>query len=205
MISCELHDSIAQDLSTLKLYCNRLFEDQSSTESGIKGSPADVSRLIDQTITTVRDLAYNLRPPDLEHLGLVHSLKVFCEEFTGKNDIAVDFQVAGINESTLNSDTRINIYRLVTEGVNNIRKHAAASKATIKLVGAYPNIILRIKDNGKGFDVKERERSIGSEKRMGLRSMKERVNLLQGQMLIHSELNKGTEIVIKLPLKDKLQ
>ena len=203
MISCELHDSIAQDLSTLKLYCNRLFEDQSYAEPGIKGSPADVSKLIDQTIATVRDLAYNLRPPDLEYLGLVHSLKVFCKEFTEKNDIMVDFQVAGINESTLNSDTRITLYRLVTEGLNNVQKHAAASKATIKLVGAHPNVILRIKDNGKGFDVKERERSMVNEKRMGLFSMKERVNLLQGKMSIHSQPNKGTEIVIELPLKDK--
>ncbi|MCD4677500.1 MAG: PAS domain S-box protein [Desulfobacula sp.] len=203
MISCELHDSIAQDLSTLKLYCNRLFEDQSSPESDIKGSPADVSKLIDLTITMVRDLAYNLRPPSLDHMGLVHALEVFCEEFTENNDIMVDFQAAGIHESILNSETQINIYRLETEGLNNIRKHAAASEAMIRLVGAYPNIILRIEDNGKGFDVKERERSIGNEKKMGLRSMKERVNLLQGQMSIHSQLNKGTKIVIKLPLKDK--
>ncbi|MCD4721188.1 MAG: PAS domain S-box protein, partial [Desulfobacula sp.] len=200
MISCELHDSIAQDLSTLKLYCNRLFEKQSSPESDIKGLPEDVSTLIDQTITSVRDLAYDLRPPSLDHLGLVYALKVFCEEFTEKNNIMIDFQVAGIHESTLNSDTQINLYRLVTEGLNNVRKHAVASKAMIRLVGASPNIILRIEDNGKGFDVKERERLIGNEKRMGLRSMKERVNLLQGQMSIHSQLNKGTKIIIKLPL-----
>ncbi len=89
------------------------------------------------------------------------------------------------------------------EGLNNIRKHADASKVIIRLVRVSSNIILRIEDDGKGFDVKERERSIVNEKRMGLRSMKERVNLLQGRMSIHSQLNKGTEIVIKLPLKDK--
>jgi len=200
MISCELHDSVAQNLSTLKIYCNRLLKDQSFPESDIKGSAEDVSKLIDQTITTVRDLAYNLRPPSLDHLGLLHVLEVFCEEFAEKNDIIVNFQAAGIHESTLNSDTQINLYRLVMEGLNNIRKHAAASKAAIRLAGAYPNIILRIEDNGKGFDIKERERSVVNEKRMGLRSMKERVNLLQGQMSIHSQLNKGTKIVIKLPL-----
>ncbi len=203
MISCELHDSIAQDLSTLKLYCSRLLKDQFSTKSGFKSSLADVLRLIDQIITTVRDLAYDLRPPGLEHLGLVHSLEIFCEEFTQKNGITVDFQVAGINESTLNWDAQINLYRLVTEGLNNIRKHAAASKSTIKFVGAHPNIILRIKDNGKGFDVKKRKRSVTKGKRLGLQSMKERVNLLQGQMSIHSQSTKGTEIVIELPLKDK--
>lgn len=203
IISCELHDSIAQDLSALKLYCNRLFEKHSSPESDIKGLPEDVSTLIDKTITTVRDLAYNLRPPSLDHIGLVHALEVFCEEFTEKNNTVVDFQAAGIHESILKPDIQINLYRLVIEGLNNIRKHAAASKVIIRLVGAYPNLILRIKDNGKGFDVKERERSTLNEKRMGLRSMNERVNLLQGQISIHSQLNKGTEIVIRLPLKDK--
>ncbi len=203
MISCELHDSIAQDLSTLKLYCNRLFKKQSSSKSDTQGSPADVFKLIDQTITTVRDLAYELRPPNLDDLGLVYALEVFCEEFTEKNNTIIDFQAAGIHESTLNSDTQINLYRLVMEGLNNIRKHAAASKVIIRLVGAYPNIILRVEDNGRGFDIKEWEHSIPNRKRMGLRSMKERVNLLQGQMSIHSQLNKGAKIVIKLPLKDK--
>ncbi|MCK5836522.1 MAG: PAS domain S-box protein, partial [Desulfobacula sp.] len=203
MISCELHDSIAQNLSTLKLYCSRLFNALSSSESDIKELSAGTSRLLDQTITAVRDLAYNLRPPSLEHMGLVAALDVFCEEFAEKNDIRVDFQAAGIHESKLTPDAQINLYRLVMEGLNNIRKHAAADKATIRLVGAYPNVILRIEDNGKGFDVKERERSIVNEKRMGLRSMRERANLLKGQMSIHSQLNKGTQIVIKLPLRDK--
>jgi PAS domain S-box-containing protein len=202
MISCELHDSIAQNLSTLKLYCSRLFKALSSPESDIKALSADASNLLDQTITAVRDMAYDLRPPSLDHMGLVSALDVFCEEFAEKNDILVDFQAAGIHESTLTSDAQINLYRLVMEGLNNIRKHAVADKATIRLVGAYPNIILRIEDNGRGFDVKERERSIVNEKRMGLRSMKERVNLLQGKMSILSQLNKGTQIVITLPLKD---
>ncbi len=203
MISYELHDSIGQNLSLLKLYCKRLFEHHAFLESDTKGSPADVSKLLDQTIATVRELAYNLSPPGLAHLGLVHTLEVLCDDFNKKNDIGVDFKTAGIQGSTLKSDIQINLYRLVMEGLNNIRKHAAASKAKIRLVGAYPNIILRIEDNGKGFDVKERERLIVSEKRMGLRSMKERVNLLQGQMTIHSRINKGTEIVIQLPYRDK--
>jgi signal transduction histidine kinase len=211
MISCELHDSIAQDLSTLKLYCKRLFEKQTSPESDTRSETSpdtgrlskDVSKLIDQTISTVRNLAYNLRPPSLDDMGIVHALEIFCEEFAQKSKTHVDFQAAGIDESILNCDIQINLYRLVIEGLNNIRKHAAASKVTIRLVGAYPDIILRIEDDGRGFDVKKRERSMFNEKRMGLRSMKERVNQLQGEMLINSQLNKGTGIVIKLPLKDK--
>lgn len=205
MISCELHDSIAQNLSALKLYFSRLFEGQPVSDSEIKRLTTDVSTLIDQTITTVRNLAYRLRPAGLDHLGLLHSLEIFCEEFTEKNDIIVDFQATGIHESTLNSDIRINLYRLVIEGLNNIRKHAAASKATVRLVGAYPDIILRIEDNGCGFDAAKWEESNVNGKKMGLRSMKERVSLLQGRMVIRSNPGQGTEIIIKLPLKDKLQ
>ncbi len=203
MISCELHDSIAQNLSTLKLYCTRIFGDQSSLDDDIKAHLSDVAKLIDETVRNVRDLAYDLRPPSLDHLGLAHALEVFCEEFSDKNNIAVVFQTAGIQGLDLFSDTEINLYRLVQEGLNNIRKHAAATKAVIKLIGASSQISLGIEDNGKGFDVKKRELSMINEKRMGLWSMKERVNLLQGKMTIHSQLGKGTKIVIKLRLEDR--
>ena len=92
---------------------------------------------------------------------------------------------------------------MVQEGLNNIRKHAHAQRATIKMVGAYPNIILRIEDNGKGFDVKARELRLDKEKRMGLRSMRERVNLLQGRMTIQSRPAKGTKIFITYPFNYK--
>jgi len=203
MISCELHDSIAQNLSTLKLYCARMYGDQSSLNNNSKDHLQNMSNLIDQTVRDVRDLAYDLRPPSLDHLGLVHAIEVFCEEYSEKNDIRVDFQAAGIKGVTMASDMEINLYRLVHEGLNNIRKHAAATKAVVRLIGAYPYIILLIEDNGRGFDVKERERSMIDEKRLGLWSMKERANLFQGRMIIHSQLNKGTKIVIKLLLKDK--
>ncbi|MFH2091547.1 MAG: PAS domain S-box protein [Pseudomonadota bacterium] len=202
MISCELHDSIAQNLSTVKLYCNQIFGDPACLNKNTKACLSNMLALIDQTVTEVRDLAYDLRPPSLDHLGLVHALEVFCEAFSEKNNIAVDFQAAGIKGLTQISDMEINLYRLVQEGLNNIRKHAAATKAIIRLVGAYPHIILRIEDNGRGFNVKEKERLMINEKRMGLWSMKERVNLLQGEMTIHSQPGRGTQITIKLVLQD---
>jgi signal transduction histidine kinase len=201
MISCELHDSVLQDLSTLKLYFARMFVGKSSLAEEIER--AKISQLIDRTIMELRNLAYDLRPPSLDHLGLVHALEVFCEEFAAKNKITVDFHAVGIEGITMSSDMEINLYRLVHEALNNVQKHAAATRAVIKFVGAYPYIILRIEDNGKGFDLKERERSMIKEKRMGIWSMKERAILLQGQMDIHSQLNRGTKIVIKLILEDK--
>ena len=115
----------------------------------------------------------------------------------------MDFQSAGIHKLIFDSNTEIHLYRLVQEGLNNIRKHAHAKRATIKMVGASPNIILRIQDDGKGFDVKARQLKLDKEKRMGLRSMKERVKLLHGRMTIQSRPTKGTKILITYPFKDK--
>jgi len=202
MISYELHDRIAQNLFTLKIYCNALFEDHSTISSESKGKRVKLSKLIDQTITVVRNLAYDLRPPSLDEMGLAEALEIYCEEFSENSGVEVDFQPAGIDKLNLDTDTEIHLYRLVQEGLINIHKHADADRVTIKLVGAFPNIILRIEDDGKGFDVKARELALDHEKRMGLRSMQERVNLLQGRMTIQSRPKKGTKIFIKFPFKE---
>jgi PAS domain S-box-containing protein len=203
MISRELHDGIAQNLSTLKIGCDLIFDDQPAMPHELKVKMAKYSNLLDQTITAVRNLAYDLRPPVLDEIGLVKALAIYCEEFYENSGVKVDFQSGGIHKLNLDSNTEIHLYRLVQEGLNNIRKHAHATRATIKMVGAFPNIILRIEDNGKGFDVTARELKLNKERRMGLRSMKERVKLLQGRMTIQSRPMKGTKILITYPLKDK--
>jgi len=202
MISRELHDRVAQDLSTLKIISETFFDSQPGVSSEIKQKVAEFSSLLDRTILAVRDLTYDLRPPGLGDMGLMAGLLMYCEEFAENSLLKVDFQAHGLDQLTLAFDTEINIYRLVQEGLNNIRKHADASKAIVRLVGSFPNLILRIEDDGKGFDVEERARTADSEKRMGLRSMGERVNLLRGRMKIQSRLNKGTKIEIKLPYQE---
>ncbi len=203
MISHELHDSIAQNLSTLKIGCDLIFDDHPATPHEVKVKMAKYSNLLDQTITAVRNLAYDLRPPVLDEIGLVKALAIYCDEFSEHSGIKVDFQTAGINKLNFDSNTEIHLYRLVQEGLNNIRKHAHATRANIKMVGAFPNILLRIEDDGKGFDVAARELKLNKERRMGLRSMKERVKLLQGRMTIQSRPLKGTKILITYPFKNK--
>jgi PAS domain S-box-containing protein len=203
MISRELHDSIAQNLSTLKIGCDLIFGDRPEIPHELEVKMENYCNLLDQTITAVRNLAYDLRPPVLDEIGLVKALAIFCAEFSERTGIKVDFQSAGINNLNFDSNTEIHLYRLVQEGLNNILKHAHATRATIKMVGAFPNVILRIEDDGKGFDVAARELKLNNEKRMGLRSMKERVNLLQGRMTIQSRPMKGTKILITYPFNNK--
>jgi len=103
----------------------------------------------------------------------------------------------------LDFDTEINLYRLIQEGLNNIKKHAQASHAVIRLVASSPNIILRIEDNGQGFDVERRLARSLKEKRLGLSSMEERVSLLEGTMRIKSQPSKGTSLFLEVRCKER--
>ena len=117
--------------------------------------------------------------------------------------VPVDFQSAGLKNLKFVYGIQINLYRMVQEGLNNIRKHAAAGRVKVKLAAAFPNIILRVQDNGRGFDVQKREDTADQEKRMGLRSIQERVTLLNGEMKLQSKSGQGTKVTIKLPFVEK--
>ena len=203
MISCELHDRVAQDLSASKIECDMLLIYFSTLEAPAKAKLLEISKRLQGSINAIRDLSYDLQPPTLAEMGLLKALEIYCEEFSNQFGRKVDFQSAGLNLFKLDADTEIHLYRLVQEGLNNIRKHADSEKAVVRLLGVFPNIILRIEDTGKGFDVKARELALGDEKRMGLRSMKERVNMLGGQMTIQSNPMQGTKIYIKIPFQEQ--
>jgi PAS domain S-box-containing protein len=200
-ISYELHDSIAQNLSSLKIGYDMLLKDPSVISPELMEKTAELSKLTEQINIAVRNLAYDLQPPGLEELGLVKALEMYCEDFSENRGVKVDFHSAGIHMLTLDFHTSIHLYRLVQEGLSNISKHADTDRGKIMLLGASPNIILRIEDDGKGFDITEQERFLGYKKGIGLQSMKERVNLLGGQITIKSRPMQGTKILIIIPFK----
>ncbi|MCJ7616305.1 MAG: response regulator [Desulfobacterales bacterium] len=200
-LSCDLHDHLAQELSTLKLGIDTLFDNQIEVPVTIKQKVADLSDMAHKIIADIRDMAYFLRPDALDNLGLVRAILQYCDNFSAKNNIKVDFLSAGMDDSKLNFDTNTAIYRLIQEGLNNVKKHADALQATIRLIASYPDIILLIEDNGKGFDVKRRLISAQDEKRMGLLSMEQRVASLSGKMKVLSRLMHGTKISIEIPME----
>ena len=203
MISRELHDRVAQQLAVAKINCELLLNHYPEINSEIRQKISETQITLQESIEAVRDLSYDLRPPALDEKGLVKTLAHYCHDFSEENEITVDFHSAGMKDLQLDFDTEINLYRLVQEGLTNIKKHADADQVTIKLVVAFPDIILRIEDNGRGFDVQRRLTKLTKEKRMGLRSMEERVRLLQGKMEFQSKPMQGTKIYIKFPYKVK--
>jgi PAS domain S-box-containing protein len=201
-ISRDLHDQVAQELSAVKIGFETLFDHQPERALEIRRKVSELTRTLQESIKAVRDVSYDLRPPALDEMGLVETLVQYCSDFSENNGINVDFHSAGMKKLKLDFDTEINLYRLIQEGLTNIKKHADADHVTIKLVAAFPDIILRIKDNGKGFNVQKRMATLTKEKRMGIHSMVQRAKLLHGEMEIQSRPMQGTKISIRLPYKD---
>jgi signal transduction histidine kinase len=198
-----LHDHVAQDLSTLKIGRETLFNEPAKLTPKKKEKLSEISQVLQDSISSVRDLSYDLRPAGMDQLGLVRTVYQLCEDFSEKNEVSVDFYSAGIKDLKLDFDTAINLYRLIQEGLNNINKHARAANVIIRLVASSPNIILRIEDDGQGFDVGSRLAKALKEKRMGLSNMEERVSLQQGKMDIKSQIGRGTRIFIEIPWQEK--
>lgn len=205
LISRELHDRVAQDLSASKISCDTLMDDQATVSPVLRQRISELSAALERSIMAVRDLSYELRPPGLETMGLGQTFYQYCQDFSSRYGIAIDFQCAGMESLKLDDNAEINLYRMVQEGLNNVLKHAEAAQIRVKLVAAYPDIILRIEDDGKGFDVERRMISAADERRMGLRSMQERTALLGGDMTIQSSPGHGTKICIRFPhLQDEI-
>jgi PAS domain S-box-containing protein len=195
-----LHDQIAQDLSSLKIACDTVFDGDPPVSEDVRQRVSQFSKNLQLSINTVRNLAYDLRPAGIDQLGLVKTIYKYCDDFNLRTGIEVDFYSAGVEDLVLDFDTRINLFRLIQEGLNNINKHAAVNQAKVRLVASSPNIILRIEDNGKGFDVNSRQNHPPEEKRMGLSSMEERVGLLGGIMGVTSAPGRGCKILIEVPI-----
>jgi PAS domain S-box-containing protein len=201
-IARDLHDHIAQDLSSLKIRLQTLFGSQTAENEEYRKQVESTVQILQRSISDVRNLAYDLRPPGLDQFGLVRTLFQYCEDFAQTNQLKIDFISAGLDDLDLDQDIEINIYRLIQEALYNVKKHAEAKAVTIRMVASSPNLMLRIIDDGKGFDAKRWRARSYKEKRMGLHSMVERVGLLDGTIDIRSRPNKGTGIFITIPIKE---
>jgi len=203
MISRELHDGIIQDLGAIKIGCDTLIDNHPEIQKEIKRKIREISKMLQKTIGTARDLSYQLQPPWVKNGNFIEMLHDFCGEYSKNTGIEVSFVSAGIKDFVLDDFILTNTYRLIQEGLNNIKKHAKASNAEATFSYHKPDILLRIVDNGIGFDVEKNLTAKPSKKRMGLRSMVERVRLLGGTMEIQSKALKGTKIIIRIPFEHK--
>jgi signal transduction histidine kinase len=202
-IARELHDNAAQELSMLRMGMETLPERiaECAGEAGRDAaeSARELCARLGTVISSLRDLSYDLLPPALDQLGLAETAFRLCEDFATRHGIEVDCFADGMETLRPEFETSVNLYRVLQEALANACKHARPTRITVRLVASHPNILLRVQDDGLGFDPQTRLPEALAEKHMGLWSMRERVRLLGGRLTIRSKTGKGASILVEAP------
>jgi len=202
-IAREIHDGPAQSLANLVLRAE-IAERMLGTKDleAIRSELNDLKNQVRQGLEELRKIIFNLRPMALDDLGLVPTLRKFVQDFEERTKIRAVFETTG-KEQRLPSAMEAAIYRLVQEAFNNALKHAEPTYIMMELVFLQNKIQLTITDNGKGFNVEQAESRAKIHSQFGLIGMRERVQLLQGEMDIRSNPGQGTKIQITVPIEAK--
>lgn len=199
-VAREIHDGPAQSLANIVLrleYCEKLWEVDLSR---VRQELAELKEVARSNLQDIRKIIFALRPMALDDLGLVPALKRFTADFAEKYGLPVHLTILG-QERRLKPYLEVAVFRVIQEALNNVYKHAQASQATVKLEMAPLMLTAITRDNGVGFNVEEVLAT--PHDRYGLTSMRERVEMLDGKLMIRSSPGKGTEVVVQIPLKDQ--
>jgi signal transduction histidine kinase len=154
------------------------------------------SDFIGNVIVEIRKLAKKLLIPPVDIIGLFDSIKIMMKDTVANHPIEIEFQSEGVSEESLDEKMQLTIFRIVQEQVNNILKHANATRATIKLSRQENKIILLISDNGTGCD------TTGEKKGLGIINIRSRAELHYGSVEIASKPGEGFELKVFMPLSE---
>jgi PAS domain S-box-containing protein len=203
MLAREIHDELGQILIAMKIDIGIIKQhviksiDKKVIED-VTSKFEQLNKLIDNTITTTRKIMTGLRSEALELLGFRESAQLYILEFTERHQIACTFESTN-NELNIDSQQSIALFRILQEALTNIAKHAKATEVEISLSIVNDKLIMRISDNGIGFDKHKKLRSDS----YGLIGMKERAYLIDSKLSITGQPGKGTVLLLEMPYMNK--
>lgn len=192
-IAGDLHDGLGQLISSVKMNTEILVERYLIKNADADNLSVKTISLIDESCREVRSIAHQMMPNVLVKLGLVFALRDLVNNINS-DKLRTNIHISGIEER-LDPHIETVLYRVIQESINNVIKHAFASVLDISLMCEKKEITVTIEDNGKGFDLDEKNEAIG----IGLRNMANRIEFLKGTVDISSAKGKGTLIAIYIP------
>lgn len=197
-ISLDLHDTIGQSLLRL-LMSIRAEQDRTG---GATGAHASLIEQVEQVITQVRHLAWGMAPPHLGNRGLKSALTRYVAELFSGGALQVD-EVYDLPPELprLSASVEVTLYRVAQEALTNVLRHSAAQRASLVLSRQPGQVMLLVEDAGCGFDPTELRTKARAG--IGLVAMRERVNLLAGELLVDSKPGRGTTVRVKIPISEE--
>jgi signal transduction histidine kinase/ligand-binding sensor domain-containing protein len=196
-IAVELHDSLGQNLLIIKNYA-LIGLSAVPPQEPVKDHLDQISSTATLALDEVRQIAHNLRPYQLERLGLTNTLEFMVRQVERSSEIRFVTELEPI-DGLFSKESEINLYRIVQEAVNNIVKHSGATEAHISLKRVARSVQLTIQDNGRGLSAE----AAAPKRGLGLTGIAERVRILGGKQVIHSAPGQGTTILITLDLENE--
>ncbi len=194
-IAREIHDELGQLLAALHLEISLLKGRGDNTSERVEIIRRNMSELVDRADQSVRNVAEHLRPASLG-LGIISAIKKLTDEFRKHSSVSCVLQVME-TPIDLDEDQTVAIFRIVQESLTNVTRHAEASCVEITLSQTADDLIIEVRDNGKGFDYA----GAAKKKSFGLLGMRERAAVLGGSIDISSMRQQGTVISVQIPMK----
>jgi two-component system, NarL family, sensor kinase len=191
-IAKDLHDGLGGMLSGVKISFNNLKEKIHLQAENSLQFDNSINKL-DETISELRKISYNLMPEALLKFGLIDAINDFCTSTMQATQIIIAFETLGTTRE-LDSTAKIYIYRIVQELINNSVKHAKPSRILVQMTTAASKILITVEDNGKGMDANKMEHSKG----IGIGNITHRVNYFKGNLTFENNVPHGTVVNIEL-------
>jgi signal transduction histidine kinase len=195
-IAREIHDELGQALTALKMDLSWLSKRIPQQQRGVIEKTESMSRLIDNTINTLRRIASELRPSLLDDLGIIAAIEWQASQFEKTSGIKCRVRKS-FRSLSLGQDHSLAAFRILQESLTNVLRHAAATEVKIGLDKASGNLIIDIVDNGRGISHEE----CYDQKSLGLTGMRERALSIGGEVIINGITGKGTTVNVSIPLK----
>ncbi len=190
-IATDLHDSLGGMLSTLKLQYDSLQIDHQ--DLGEDQDYHKIMDLIDEACKDVRDISRNLKPNALEKLGLSAALKDLINRYNTRGVLDISLHINEV-DGILNNESKLHVYRIIQELLNNALKHAQAKEIDVQINKNREFLMIMVEDNGIGFIENE------VVKGLGLGNLQSRVNLLKGEITFDSVPGQGTSVIVHIPI-----
>jgi signal transduction histidine kinase/ABC-type uncharacterized transport system substrate-binding protein len=197
-LASELHDDFSQRLAVLTLGLENVSETLLDSQQDAKRQLHKLFDSASELGADLHTLSHRLHSSLLETLGLERGVSALCEEFSARQGIQVAFSAENI-PSRVPPNLALCLFRIVQEGLQNLKKHSGAVQAQVRLRKDGDRLLLSVCDEGAGFNAKEMRNNAS----LGIRSMGERARLVGGLFEIHSEPGKGTRIDVYVPLQQE--
>ncbi len=197
-IAHEIHDEIGSLLTAIKIDLAWLNQRLPGENLPLLEKVKTIEELVNRAITSASNLAHSLRPGFLDCFGIIAAIEIEAQEFSKRSGIPCNI-IPSQENIELPETHSITLFRICQEALNNILKHAHAKSVQIEIVKGTDHLELIISDDGIGFSETDRNKP----RSFGLRGVHERVAHLGGTVTIASNLDKGTQIAIFIPIKDE--